>query len=272
MRWILGISGVVLVAIVACTYVQNQSRHHGMHQGQVDLDADPIARGGRGYDKWWVEYELQEPTLAHTSYPDTGKAKPADTWRCKECHGWDYRGKDGAYSTGSHFSGIEGIRAAAGKPVAEIVEVLSDESHRFQAVLPLSALEQIAQFTSAGQVNMRPVIDDQSRAVSGDANAGQALFDENCSDCHGSNGRDINFASDEKPPEYVGTVARKNPWEAWHKLRNGHPGAFVRGHMGGRGRKMGMGMGERFMPPMRSKLALEQQSDLLGYLQTLPAK
>jgi len=116
---------------------------------------------------------------------------------------------------------------------------------------------------------MRKVIDYPSKGVSGDAKSGLSLFDENCSECHGDNGRQINFASDEKPPEYVGTVASKNPWEAWHKLRNGHPGAFVHGHMGGRER--GMGMGERFMPPMRNTLTLEQQSDLLGYLQTLPA-
>jgi len=24
-----------------------------------------------------------------------------DTWRCKECHGWDYMGVDGAYGSGS---------------------------------------------------------------------------------------------------------------------------------------------------------------------------
>ena len=28
-------------------------------------------------------------------------ASGSDTWRCKECHGWDYMGVDGAYAGGS---------------------------------------------------------------------------------------------------------------------------------------------------------------------------
>lgn len=34
----------------------------------------------------------------------------------------------------------------------------------------------------------------------------------------------LNFKTPEKP-EYVGTVANKNPWETLHKVRNGQPGA-----------------------------------------------
>ena len=33
----------------------------------------------------------------------------AATWRCKECHGWDYMGVDGQYGHGPHKTGFPGI-------------------------------------------------------------------------------------------------------------------------------------------------------------------
>ena len=42
----------------------------------------------------------------------------ADTWRCKECHGWDYAGKDGAYGSGDHRTGIVGVLGTAMTPSA----------------------------------------------------------------------------------------------------------------------------------------------------------
>jgi len=73
-----------------------------------------IAEGGRLYDKWWSELELKEPRETHPAYPTIGKKRDASTWRCKECHGWDYKGKDGAYGKGSHFTGIPEIRSYVG--------------------------------------------------------------------------------------------------------------------------------------------------------------
>ena len=76
-------------------------------------DDGAIARGGRLYDKWFGENKAEKPTGNHLAYPADGKYKDDATWRCKECHGWDYLGKDGAYSSGKHATGIVGIRAAA---------------------------------------------------------------------------------------------------------------------------------------------------------------
>lgn len=41
--------------------------------------------------------------------------------------------------------------------------------------------------------------------------------------CHGGSGTGINFG-DSKKPEFVGTVAYKNPWEFINKVRAGQPG------------------------------------------------
>lgn len=72
--------------------------------------ADAV-RGGLLYDKWWEINGQAAPPGNHPFYPSIGKQSGADTWRCKECHGWDYRGKGGAYSspTGSHYTGIKGV-------------------------------------------------------------------------------------------------------------------------------------------------------------------
>lgn len=49
-----------------------------------------------------------------------------DTFRCKECHGWDYIGKDGRYSKGSHYTGIDGIYDARTKTPKELFDILTD--------------------------------------------------------------------------------------------------------------------------------------------------
>ena len=60
--------------------------------------------------------EAKAPEQSHPLYPADGEyaAKPKANWRCKECHGWDYKGRDGAYAKGSHYTGIKGIRQWAG--------------------------------------------------------------------------------------------------------------------------------------------------------------
>ncbi len=63
-------------------------------------------------------------------------------------------------------------------------------------------------------------------------------------------GKLTNF-HDPEDPEFVGTVAQKNPWEFLHKARFGQPGI-----------------------PMivLITLPLDDLADLLAYAQTLPAK
>ena len=63
-----------------------------------------IARGGMLYDKWYEVIEAGKPAKSHPAYPKDKKyaEKPGSNWRCKECHGWDYRGRDGAYASGKH--------------------------------------------------------------------------------------------------------------------------------------------------------------------------
>ena len=70
------------------------------------------AQGGRIYDKWWLAVfgGVPAPTIDHPIWSQqmTNMRSGADTWRCKECHGWDYKGVDGIYgdTSDSHYSSL----------------------------------------------------------------------------------------------------------------------------------------------------------------------
>jgi len=210
-----------------------------------------IARGGQLYDKWYAVLARTPPDDTHPAYPAEGKQKGSSTWRCKECHGWDYRGAKGAYSGGSHFTGIAGLRDLVGTEPEGILKSLRDENHRYtEEMIPDSELKQLALFVSLGQMDMDLYVDRTSKQSRGDPQRGAALYQTICTVCHGFDGKTINF-KDEDEPEYVGTIANDNPWEFLHKARFGQPGI-----------------------PMISLIALPMGdiADLLAYSQTLPSK
>ena len=151
-----------------------------------------ISRGGQLYDNWWkATDDTAKPEKNHPLWKEqsTNQRSGYDTYRCKECHGWDYLGKDGAYGKGSHFTGFKGVYEAGQKMSIE----------ELQSVLG-------------------------KKAVGGNERTGSYLFRRNCAHmCHGMAGVAINFGDAEKP-EFVGTIASDNPWEFIHKVRAGQPG------------------------------------------------
>lgn len=208
-----------------------------------------LARGGILYDNWAEELGVTVDTT-HPSYPAEGGKKGAVTWRCKECHGWDYKGKAGAYSKGSHYTGIAGIRAFANQDPARVARVIRDETHALDGKLPDDAIEALSLFVAYGQVDTDLYIDRHTKKSIGDPASGGRIFLTTCTKCHGADGRDINF-KDDKEPEYVGTVANENPWETLHKIRWGHPGSQMISLL---------------------FLGLKDQLDVLSFCQTLPEK
>jgi thiosulfate dehydrogenase len=205
-----------------------------------------IARGGLLYDKWYKVIGEDEPTKAHPAYPaDKKYAKKAkDNWRCKECHGWDYQGVDGAYSKGKHFSGIKGINGMAGADAAKIIAILKDDTHRYDGKMEDEDFTDLANFVSQGQVDMSQYIDSGSKAIKGaDAEKGSAYFNTVCARCHSMNGT--------KPKDMDKTLGAQmgNPWEVMHKILNGHPGEP--------------------MPAMRA-FGPQVVADILAHVATLP--
>lgn len=230
--------------------VQGEEYEASGHAHDIS-DTWAIARGGQLYDAWFAVTEQDPPEQTHPAYPAASKKSGATTWRCKECHGWDYMGKDGAYGSGSHFTGIKGVRGVAGMPPEEIHQIIMNETHGFtEATMSHSAMEKLALFLSRGQIDVDRYIDRASKVVRGNPTRGAAFFQTICAVCHGFDGKAMNFG-DEQEPEYIGTIAHENPWEALHKIRFGQPG---------------VGM------VALAVLDIEDQVDILAFTQTLPTE
>ena len=210
----------------------------------VELQSS-ITRGGRLYDNWYAEINERPPTLAHPAYPrDRAYSGDAKTnWRCKECHGWDYRGRDGAFSTGPHATGIKGIDGMAGADPQRIVAILKDATHAYDGLMADENFRDLANFVSKGQIDMDRYIDRATKMAKGHESRRQDHYKSICAGCHGRDGHRLRTI----PP--LGDVARGNPWESLHKILNGHPAEK--------------------MPALRV-LDRETLTDILAYVQTLP--
>ncbi|HSR46689.1 MAG TPA: c-type cytochrome [Anaerolineales bacterium] len=216
-----------------------------------------VSEGGKLYDKWWTTVGLDTPDGDNPLWArqSTNERSGGDTWRCKECHGWDYAGADGAYGSGSHFTGFPGVFGAQDKSAEELLQMLSgevDADHDYSAMGP-EALTDLITFLKEALVDLAPVIDASAKApVAFDAGHGQELYSSACTACHGEDGRTLNFGDDAEP-EYLGTIAVDNPWEFVHKVRFGQPGE-------------GMPASED------TGWTLQDVLDVLGYAQTLPTE
>ena len=110
-------------------------------------DEGSIARGGRLYDKWYKVIKAEVPAESHPLYPAANEkyaGDPGANWRCKECHGWDGKGVNGAYASGSHATGIIGIDGMAGGDPAAVVAVLTGAEHGYGDKLSEADLADLA--------------------------------------------------------------------------------------------------------------------------------
>lgn len=190
-----------------------------------------ISRGGQLYDNWWkTTVNTDKPEENHQLWQSQTNNKRSGyaTYRCKECHGWDYRGKEGAYGKGSHYTGFKGVYDASQKmSVKELSSVLqgsAERDHDFSKILNGNDISDLALFLKYGIIDLDKFLNADGSPADGDINAGSDFFKRNCmTECHGPEGTSINFGSEEKP-EFVGTLAAGNPWEFIHKVRAGQPG------------------------------------------------
>lgn len=208
-------------------------------------DVSSLARGGQLYDKWFKVIGAEEPTDTHPAWPASNTKKKGNaTHRCKSCHGWDLMGKDGAYSSGSYQTGIKGLRDYQGASVARVIEIMKGPAHGYSGKMSDQDFTDLANFVTAGQIDMDGIIDRETRlARGGNADKGAAYYNTVCAGCHARDGKE---PKDMAP---LGALSNKNPWEIVHKIQNGQP--------------------DENMPAMRA-FDLQVTVDLLTHLQTLP--
>ncbi|MCB2099290.1 MAG: c-type cytochrome [Rhodobacterales bacterium] len=246
-RLVLGIMPAALALTVAIGTTTAPTDAVAAAKKRPTSEAGMLAWGGLLYDKWYKITEGDLPSGTHPSYPEAGKKKKSTTWRCKECHGWDYKGADGQYAKGSHFTGVKGITGAAGKPVDDIVAVLKDKTHQITGDMFSEAeFKALATYVSKGQIDISKYISaDNTKVTAGDAARGKGYYETICGGCHGVDGQKMS----DMPP--VGSKAQKDPTETLHKIRFGQPGEEM---------------------PAMIALPLDVSIDILAYTMTLPAE
>ena len=223
------------------------------------LEAANVARGGALYDEWWAVTGAAEPSTIHplwASRPDTtsNTRTGSITWRCKECHGWDYKGVNGAYGSGSHRTGIRGIFGTT-KAAQEVFDLVKTGHGYGAAGLSDASIWDLVKFVLQGQIDTGVIID-ASRKFTGSIPKGETLYksgigsNTSCAVCHGATGQT-------PPPgypafaEYPGLLSNQNPWEFQHKVRFGQPGVTMPSAVAGGG-------------------TLQDVADVSAYCQTLP--
>ncbi len=190
-------------------------------QGYTTAD---IQKGALLYDKWFKVLDV-EISGNHPLYPSEAKKSGGDTWRCKECHGWDYIGKDGRYKKGSHFTGIDGLYSARTKSPQQLYDILTDKSsaHTINSLASSSdSVWALVKFIREGQIEISNALNSDGTAR-GDVGNGNQLAKRLCTMCHGKDGNKIDFKKDKDGLQGVGWLANDNPQETLHKIRWGHP-------------------------------------------------
>ena len=183
-----------------------------------------IKLGGQLYDKW-AKFSDVKVSGSHPLYPAASKKQGGNSWRCKECHGWDYVGKDGRYSKGSHYTGIAGIYGSRTKTPSAIFASMTDAgaNHDFSKYLNEGQIWSLVKFTREGLIDPKTVFKADG-SVAGNAKNGKILYDRVCAQCHGADGKTMDFKKDKDDIQGVGFAAEDNPQEILHKIRWGHPG------------------------------------------------
>lgn len=214
--------------------------------------ADDVTRGALLYDKWYAALgqPVPEGNMPLWSAQSTNTRSGPDTWRCVECHGWDYKGKDGAYGSGSHYTGFPGVFGTQSDVVA-VLKGATNPAHDFSAYLDEASMKQLAVFLREGLIDDAGYIDTVTlKTKGGDPAHGKTLFEANCARCHGEDGSKIIFRT-EGINETLGAVANRDPYRFLHRTRFG-----VAGTQMPIGRELG------WTP--------KDGVDVLAYVQTLP--
>lgn len=246
--------GFAFFALLAGTVLLAAGR--GLPPEQGELPGDPIS-GARIYDNWILALDLVPPEGDHPLWDrqDSNTRRGVVTWRCAECHGWDYKGVNGAYGPYSnHYTGFTGLGDAVGASQEEVLTWLDgtvNPEHNFLYYTNATALNDVAAFLRTRQIDTALLIDPDTGAAFGDRRVGRNIFVDACAACHGDDGDRINFGSAQNPL-YLGDMAVADPWQTLHKIR------------------FGSATSDRMPAYEDEDWSLNMMGNVLAYMQTLP--
>jgi thiosulfate dehydrogenase len=205
-----------------------------------------LSLGGKLYDDLWPILELPPPEGRNPAFADRA-ATDHDTWRCVSCHGWDYAGAGGERAGVAPRAAAASLVPLKGTDPAIVIEKIIAPPHPFPSdALPDLALFLLGAFISDGQYERSRILDEDGKAR-GDPDAGRAIFEGACINCHELDGRAF-LKGEVGDPSSLGRIARDRPEQALHKIMNGVPLAEM--------------LSLRF-------LSEEAIADLMAYVQTL---
>ncbi len=223
---LLGTTFIAMLLVLAA--LGNRSQHvAAFTPAQISPD---IPRGGALFDNWFQVLGKSPPAgdMPIWSRQTTNTLSGQDTWRCVTCHGWDYQGKDGAYRSGSNYTGFPSVyQQVQDMSEDEIVAHLKgskDPAHDFSAYLDDASLNDLATFLKTALIDDSQYIDPVTlKVIDGNLGHGKDLYDQQCGDCHGADGQKKTFRF-EGQNATLGTLAVTDPWRFLHKTRFGTPG------------------------------------------------
>lgn len=200
---------------------------------EIQDSGSDLVFGAQLYDKWYAALSVPAPqgNMPIWSRQSTNTRTGPETWRCSECHGWDYRGVDGAYASGSHYTGFPSIiRATADMTEEDILAHLqgeNDPAHDFSNYLNDDVIGQVATFLKEGLIDDAKYIDSISlKVIDGNLEHGESLYTMTCAECHGEDGTTIIFRT-EGVDETLGDVANRDPFRFLHRTRFGVAGTTM---------------------------------------------
>jgi len=214
---------IILIVVVGLGFLVQK----GLAAPWNQEDVEQMVRGAQLYDDW-TKIVDPAPVLTGThpiwSGQSTNTQSGVDTWRCVSCHGWDYKGVDGAFRAGPNYTGFPGIYESRAMEFAEFQAIMDgtvDPNHIFSLYLSSTDVASLGLFIQNGLIDDNEFIDPVSlKVLGGDLQRGQERYTEACASCHGDDGRQIQFRYEGQEIN-LGKLAVQDPWRFLHRTRFG---------------------------------------------------
>lgn len=132
-----------LFTIVVLVMISSSCSNENSDPMEDAYEAASVSKGGIMYDKFWAteaEFNQNHSAIA------TLNAKP-DFFRCKQCHGWDLLGTNGAYisrgpkTTRPNISSVNLLNVAQNKTYKELFEAMKKTAGRRDISYDLSTYD-----------------------------------------------------------------------------------------------------------------------------------